>query len=99
SPDGKRLFSASIDNTIKVWDLDSGKETVTLQTGSVHRLALSVDGKRLFCSRDRTITVWDLDCGKETLTLRGHTLDVISLALSVSGSSREAATVRSRCGT
>jgi WD40 repeat protein len=29
--DGKRLFSGSHDQTIKVWDLQEGKETLTLR--------------------------------------------------------------------
>jgi WD40 repeat protein len=49
SADGKRLFSGSSDQTIKVWDLEAGKETLTLRvlTGGVNSLASSADGKRL----------------------------------------------------
>ncbi len=64
SGDGKRLFSGSADSTIKVWDLESGKETLTLRghTLEVFSLALSTDGKRLFSgSGDGTIKVWDVE--------------------------------------
>src|SRR5262245_53763772 len=48
SADGKRLVSGSEDRTIKVWDLEAGKETCTLRghTSGVRSLALSADGKR-----------------------------------------------------
>ena len=58
-----------------MWDLETGKETLTLRghTALVTSLALAADGKRLFSgSADNTIKVWDLDAGKETLTLRGQ---------------------------
>ena len=88
SADGKRLFSGSGDNTIKVWDLEAGKETLTLRghDSAVTSLALAADGKRLFSgSEDSTIKVWNLETGKEIRTLRGHTRAVRSLVLSGDG--------------
>ena len=47
SGDGRLAVSASDDQTLKVWDLDSGRELRTLQghTGWVHGVALSGDGR------------------------------------------------------
>src|SRR2546422_8441671 len=45
--DGKRLASASDDETVKVWDATSGQETRTLKghNDRVMSVAFSVDGK------------------------------------------------------
>ena len=49
SPDGKRIASASADQTVKVWDARTGQETLTLKghTSVVYSVAFSPDGKRL----------------------------------------------------
>ncbi|MBC7819238.1 MAG: PD40 domain-containing protein, partial [Planctomycetaceae bacterium] len=62
SPDGKRLASASQDQTVKVWNATSGQETLTLKghAGGVWSVAFSPDGKRLAsASADGTVKVWD----------------------------------------
>lgn len=67
SSDGKQLYSGSWDQTIKVWNLEADKETLTLRghTGSIFSLALGADGKRLFSgSADGTIKVWDVKSNK-----------------------------------
>ena len=76
SPDGKRLVSGSLDKTVKVWDAQTGQETLTLKghTGGVLSVAFSPDGKRLVSgSEDKTVKVWDAQTGQEILTLKGHT--------------------------
>jgi WD40 repeat protein len=49
SPDVKRLVSGSSDKTLKVWDAQTGQESLSLKghTGSVTSLAYSPDGKRI----------------------------------------------------
>src|SRR5436305_1446927 len=76
SPDGKTLVSASDDMTIKLWDVQTGKEQSTLKghTDRVMWVAYSPDGKTLAsASGDNTIKLWDVATGKEQATLKGHT--------------------------
>jgi WD40 repeat protein len=64
SPDGKRLASASFDQTVKVWDAETGHEDLTLwgHAGAVYGVSWSADGKRLATAgADQTVRIWDAD--------------------------------------
>ena len=69
--DGKRAVSASRDGTLKVWDLDTGRELGTLegQSGSVEGVAVTADGKRAVSASDHALKVWDLENGRALRTL------------------------------
>jgi WD40 repeat protein len=74
SPDGKTIASGSTDNTIKLWDVASGKQLKTLNghSSSVLSVAFSSDGKTIASgSDDNTIKLWDVASGKQLNTLRG----------------------------
>ncbi|MBI5760743.1 MAG: SUMF1/EgtB/PvdO family nonheme iron enzyme [Planctomycetales bacterium] len=88
SADGKRLASASYDQTVKVWDAMTGQETLTLNghTKRVESVAFSSDGTRLAsASFDGTVKVWDATSGRETLTLNADDISVESVAFSPDG--------------
>jgi hypothetical protein len=88
SPDGKQLATAGLDNTVKVWDAQTGKLLYLLpgHTGAVLSVAYRGDGKQLASgSADRTVKVWDLGTRKELHTLAGHAGAVTGVAFSPDG--------------
>ncbi|MEH2458046.1 WD40 repeat domain-containing protein, partial [Nostoc sp.] len=88
APDGKTAVSASSDNTLKLWDLETGKEISTLSghKDSVRAVALAPDGKTaVSASDDKTLKLWDLATGKEISTLSGHKDSVRAVALAPDG--------------
>jgi WD40 repeat protein len=68
SPDGKRIVTASWDNTARLWDAESGQpisEPLTGHTAAVASAAFSPDGKRIVtASSDRTAQLWDAESSK-----------------------------------
>ena len=85
SPDGRYIVSASVDETIKLWDIQSGECIKTLKghTYFVESASFSPDGKYIVsASYDNTLRIWDTSSGKCIQTLEGHTDDVNSATFS-----------------
>ena len=88
SPDGTLLASASLDNTIKLWDVATKENIASLEghTDGVFSVAFSPDGTMLASgSLDGTLKLWDVLKRENIATLEGHTDGVSSVAFSPDG--------------
>lgn len=73
SADGKLLAVYHFSSTIRLWDLDTGKEAQAYggHQESVTSVAFSTDGKRLATASQEGILVWDRATGKEMRRVEG----------------------------
>jgi len=88
SPDGKTALSGSHDDTVKLWDLATGRIIKTLEghSDNVNSVTFSPDGKTaLSGSIDYKMKWWDLATGNVIKTLEGHSSFVNSVAFSPDG--------------
>jgi len=86
--DGRRALSGSYDNTLRLWDLETGESVRTLEghTDLVRAVAVLADGRRAVSgSRDKTLRLWDLETGERLRTLEGHTDSVNAVAVVADG--------------
>lgn len=87
STDGERLASAALDGTIRIWDLDSGKEILSraeeIEDTLTTRLVFSPDRKRLAVfghTSKKPVKIIDLNTDQVLLTL--HDLSCSGVAFS-----------------
>src|SRR5262249_5485614 len=91
SPDGRRLATGGEENTVKIWDVQTGKELqppLQGHRGEVYTLAFSPDddGRWIASAGEHSdVKVWDSHTGKLRHTFRGHTGLVSSVAFSPDG--------------
>lgn len=77
------ILTSSLDATIKMWDIRTGKLVRTLFGHIEGVWALAADSFRVVsASHDKTVKVWDLQSGRNWHTFHGHTGPVCCVGLS-----------------
>ncbi len=84
----QQLISGSFDQTIRVWDLQTGESVKVLRghTGGIWSVAVCLDNQLLASgSGDQTIRLWNLQTGSCLNVLHEHTSWVTSVSFSPDG--------------
>lgn len=95
SPDGQTVASGSHDQTVKLWNLQTGKLTRTLygHTQPVLSVAMSPDGQQIISgSLDETIKQWNISTGQQIRSLKTDGYVAWNNAIAISKDSQTLAT-------
>jgi WD40 repeat protein/transcriptional regulator with XRE-family HTH domain len=88
SPNGKIIASGGNDQTVRLWNAETGQE-IDILNGHMDRVrfvVFSPNGQLIASgSDDRTIRVWDINSGRCLNTLTGHPGQIRSIAFSPDG--------------
>jgi len=82
------LASSSTDETIRLWNIETGEEILRFlgHSGEVRDIDFGPDGTRLVSgASDQLLKIWDVQTGRELNTLEGHEDTVLSVAFSPNG--------------
>ena len=74
SPDGRRVATASTDQTARIWDAKTGAQLAVLRghTGGLSWISYSTNGRRILTSSaDHTARLWDVASHRQLAIFRG----------------------------
>jgi WD40 repeat protein len=81
-PGGQQIMTYSKDGSLRVWDLQTGKQISNWRDGEggMSAIALSPDGKKVISgSWNGAVRLWNLDAGKVIAKWTGHTGKIVSV--------------------
>jgi len=85
SPDGEHFLSTAKDNSLKLWNIHSGKATIISQSKSpINTIRYSADGKYAVTA-GWDIKVWAMPAGKMLYKLSAHSAEINDIAISKNG--------------
>ncbi len=96
SPDGQTIVTGSVSRKVRIWDATGKKPDVgaygpllrlfeNAHDGTVERVVVSADGRRVASTGGGTIKLWGVEAGKLHATLPSPNVQVFAMAFSPDG--------------
>ncbi|MCC5897503.1 MAG: hypothetical protein JJU32_06235 [Phormidium sp. BM_Day4_Bin.17] len=88
TPNGRQVLSASSDETVNLWDMQTGELLQSLEghSAQVNNVQFSDDGRQVVsASSDETVKLWDVQTGELLQSFEGHSGRVNNVQFSGDG--------------
>ena len=85
SPDGNTLAAGLVNDTVELWDVETGYKTASLANPGATALSFSPDGNTLAAASNQAVLLWDVATGTKAPTFAGHSARITSVVFSPDG--------------